>query len=161
MLNEELKKLRKLSGILLETQVSVLKNSYLGIPIEEKDVKSYLKDLKDLVGEDDFFLLKGNRDLRDGEGHYHITVLSPMEFSVLKKEGKSFKDFNLEGKPRFLGIGKAQKDSNVAYYIVVDFPEVDEYREKLNLPKKDLHITIGFMDKDVHGVKKDASTLIK
>ena len=61
--------------------------------------------------------------------------------------------------PVELGLGRASKDGCVAFYRVLAWPEVDRIRAELGLDPHDFHVTVGFKTADVHGVKKDASTL--
>ena len=37
---------------------------------------------------------------------------------------------------------------------------LDAARDELHLPKQDFHVTLGFAHADIHGVAKDASTLM-
>lgn len=59
-------------------------------------------------------------------------------------------------------LTKAQTEAEVneAYFIVIDWPSACAFRRELGLPDMDLHITLGFKLQDIHGVKKDRSTLI-
>ena len=54
-----------------------------------------------------------------------------------------------------LGVGKAIKEPNVAYFIVCNSDKLDAVRTRFDLPKQDFHVTIGFKDKDVFGVRKN------
>lgn len=47
------------------------------------------------------------------------------------------------------------------YFLVVHFPSGDAFRQKHKLPPKDYHITLGFLGKDVYGVPKGISTLVR
>ena len=57
-----------------------------------------------------------------------------------------------EGIPAFLGL--------VVFFVVVESADIQAFRYKLGLTKADLHITLGFNVRDIHGVKKDRSTLV-
>jgi hypothetical protein len=57
---------------------------------------------------------------------------------------------------KLLGVGSAEKSGNRAFYIVVESNLLNESRTSLNLDEKDLHITLGFKSKDVHGVRKNS-----
>lgn len=46
------------------------------------------------------------------------------------------------------------------YFLVINWPEVQQLRNELGLPHRDLHITLGFTNKDLHTVVKDSSSLI-
>ena len=46
-------------------------------------------------------------------------------------------------------------EPSLAFFKVVDWPEVQNLRAEYGLPRKDLHITLGIGDNgDVHGVEK-------
>ncbi|CAN8062503.1 unnamed protein product [Agarophyton chilense] len=47
-----------------------------------------------------------------------------------------------------------------AYYVVIKWPEAQRLRNEMGLPQKDLHITLGFTEKDIHNCRKDARTLV-
>ena len=104
-------------------------------------------------------------------GEYHITIVSPPELSSAIKNGtwgsisavaELAKDWKITGEPKYVCIGKQEKDDNAAYFIVVDWPEAQEFRkEQFFLGKKDLHITIGFRQSDIHDVPKDKTTCVR
>ena len=104
-------------------------------------------------------------------GEYHITIVSPPELSSAIKNGtwgsiaavaELAKDWKITGEPKYVCIGKQEKDDNAAYFIVVDWPEAQEFRkEQFLLDKKDLHITIGFRRSDIHDVPKDKTTCVR
>lgn len=48
---------------------------------------------------------------------------------------------------------------NEAYFIVLEWAAADAFREELGLTRADFHITLGFMDRDIHSLRKDRSTL--
>ena len=113
-------------------------------------------------------------DLPEGcknRGEYHVTILDPADIKVLKPQKgmsnsqfdawlKSFEGQTISGKWTSLGVGTATKGDNTAYFEVISWPEAQRWRKDLGLGEKDLHITIGFIGSDVHGVPKDKSTLI-
>jgi hypothetical protein len=55
---------------------------------------------------------------------------------------------------KMLGIGRAQKNEDIAFFVVCRSEKIDAVRERYGLSKKDLHITIGFRHRDVFGVSK-------
>ena len=57
------------------------------------------------------------------------------------------------------GIGKACEAGNTTWFLVLDWPSANDALARLGFPAHDFHITLGFADKDVHGVTKDASTI--
>lgn len=63
--------------------------------------------------------------------------------------------------PIELGLGRAaSKDGScVAYYRVLQWPEANRVRVELGLEPTDFHITVGFKTQDIHGVRKDVTTL--
>jgi hypothetical protein len=56
---------------------------------------------------------------------------------------------------QFLGLGKAQKQDNKSYFIVVRSEKLQEVRRKYGLSEQDFHVTLGFKWKDVFGVRKN------
>jgi tRNA nucleotidyltransferase (CCA-adding enzyme) len=104
-------------------------------------------------------------------GEYHITIVSPPELSSAIKNGTwssmevvsdLAKDWKITGDAKYVCVGKQEKGDNATYFIVVDWPEAQEFRkEQFFLNKRDLHITLGFRQSDIHDVPKDASTCIQ
>lgn len=101
--------------------------------------------------------MMANKLERDRKDEYHITVITPPERKSLGKF------VELPPNPFALqlgGIGRAEKEDNVAYFVVASSPEVQAWRRELGLPQHHLHITLGFAPKDVHGVDKSDTTIV-
>jgi hypothetical protein len=60
-----------------------------------------------------------------------------------------------------LGLGKVTVGKNSAWFKVVEWKSAGSFRQKLELPEKDYHITIGFILNDIHSVPKNKETLVK
>ena len=136
----------------------IIDKGYMSYPINRVRVYEYLEQLKNRVGEEKYNLLTSNQQKRD-HNTYHMTILSPQELKILNKQIET-PVFKTE--PKFIGLGSVNSGmENQVYFIVVDWKEIQEYRNWLSLPDKDLHITLGFTIKDIFGVKKNKSTLVK
>jgi hypothetical protein len=143
----------------------VLNNNYLGLKFNYGQIQPFMKELYEIVADNEKFeTLIANQQKRDKkEGHsHHATVVNVMEFNQLvEKLGSSFQErldaiFSLDiSDLEFKGVGKAEKNGNVAYFVVLESPTLDEVRSSLGLEPKDFHITIGFDKKDVFGVRKN------
>lgn len=137
-------------------------NNYLGISISPEMVQSFLNELKEIIGEDDFNVYTNNQKNRD-HGSYHITVINVMDYNKISKEMGMDKFINsLEpifkyeiDDLKLMGIGTAAKNENRAYFIVCESEKLEAIRSRYNLPKHDFHITLGFKWKDVFGVPKN------
>ena len=138
-----------------------LGNNYVGINIPTAVVEPHLERLKEILGED-YEIFTQNQKTRDHE-HYHITVINVMDCNRLSKEMgmanfvKSVElafEFPIED-IEMLGVGKASKNENTAYFVVCQSDSLDAVRTRFNLPKHDFHITLGFNTKDVFGVPKN------
>jgi hypothetical protein len=137
-------------------------NNYVGINIPEAVVEPHLEKLKEILGEEDFEIFTQNQKMRD-HGHYHITVINVMDCNRLSKEMgmanfvKSVElafEYPVEDL-EMLGVGKASKNDNTAYFIVCQSDSLDAIRSRFNLTKQDFHATLGFNAKDVFGVPKN------
>jgi len=100
---------------------------------------------------------KQKRQDRDGE-HHHITILLSREFAdVLSIELEINNvipddvDFHIIGLKICIDVA----------FLVVHYPAGDKFRQKLGLPEKDFHITIGFPNVDNHSVVKSIKCLNK
>lgn len=143
-------------------RAELLKFSYVALAIEASELAPELTALESILGED-YAELTRNRRLRDGGPDFHSTVLLPKEFRKLRKSASGgrveipSKELELE----ILGIGTAASDESQTWFAVVRSEAVAAYRKRLELPAHDLHITLAFEAAgDVHGVPKDASTLL-
>jgi len=92
---------------------------------------------------------KQKRQDRDGEQH-HITILLSQE---LEADNVTPDDTNFH----IVGLKIC---ADVAF-LVVHYPAGDKFRQKLGLPEKDFHITIGFPNVDNHSVDKSIKCLNK
>ncbi len=137
-------------------------NNYLGIKITPDLIQRFLNELKDIIGEDDYNKYTSNQKKID-LGSYHITLISVPEYNKLSSDLGIDKFINsLENvfsyeidDLKMLGIGSASKNENRSYFIICESKKLDSIREKYDLEKSDLHITIGFHWKDVSGVRKN------
>ena len=139
----------------------VIGNNYLGLDIPKHVVEPFLNELRDILGEDDYTKFTENQIKRDG-GHYHITVINVADYNRLSKHMGVDKFVNsldpILKYPiddlKLLGVGRAQKNENTAFFIVCDSAKLEAIRNRFELEKHDFHITLGFNWKDVFGVSK-------
>ena len=145
----------------LEYLKDVAGNNYIGVNIYIDTISPFLDKLKEMLGDeyDTYISHQKNRD----QGHYHITVINVMEYNKLSKDLgvdkfinslESVFDFDFDD-IKLMGVGKAEKNGNRAYFVVVNSDKLQEVRKKYGLPNQDFHITIGFKWKDVFGVRKN------
>lgn len=125
--------------------------------------------------------LENNKLERDGK-EWHITIITAKEFNkiivkqlvekykITKKEAEKaacisiIERFNneIKSKPKELGVGKIEIGENVAYFVVVEWKEVQSFRKSFELAEKDFHITLGFgRDGDIHSAPKGKDSLVK
>lgn len=140
----------------------VLGNNYLGLDIPVSVVQPHLNELRDILGEDDYVKFTENQIKRDG-GHYHITVINVADYNRLSKHMGIDKFVNsldpILKYPiddlKLLGVGRAQKNENTAFFIVCDSAKLEAIRNRYELQKQDFHVTLGFNFRDVFGVPKN------
>ena len=60
----------------------------------------------------------------------------------------------------FTHIAKLQPITCTYLFRVLDWPAASAVRKRLGAPNQDFHISVGYKSTDIHGVRKDASTLI-
>ncbi len=141
----------------------VLGNNYVGIDVYEEMVSPFLQQLKEYVDDDkEFEILTSCQKLRDHD-KWHITVINVFDYDNLAKTlgMKTFLErldsiFKMEITDiDFKGIGKAERNGNIAYFIVCESDFIASVRDSFKLNAIDLHCTLGFNRKDVHGVRKN------
>ena len=140
----------------------VLGNNYLGINIQKEVVSPFLKELKEILGEENYEEFTDYQQKRDS-GKWHMTVINVMDYNRLSKQmgidkfvsslDSVFK-YEIDDL-KILGIGTAERNGNRSYFIVCRSEKLDAIRKRFNLPKHDFHITLGFKHKDVFGVPKN------
>ena len=137
-------------------------NNYIGIQIPSGSITPFLNELKDIIGEDDFKSYTENQQKRD-QGDYHISVINVMEYNALSKS-MSIDKFINSLEPIFkyeiddlkmMGVGTATKNENRSYFIVCQSDKLEAIRDRYDLPKLDFHITLGFLYRDIFGVRKN------
>ncbi|CAK9098582.1 Pectin acetylesterase 3 [Durusdinium trenchii] len=103
---------------------------------------------------------------RDGaQDAFHVTVLLPQE---AKRALATFNKDTLvamaseaalgEARPLKLGIGRAGKGAVV--FAVLEWPAMQDFRRRLGLPRKALHLTLGFAQADLHDVDKSLDSIV-
>lgn len=140
----------------------VLQNNYLGVIIFEDFIKNFLEDFKNYIGDEKYIIYTKNQKERD-RGGYHLTVFNTIEYNKILLK-KNIKDLSIQLEKLFnypiddlimVGIGNAKHNNNESYFIVCKSEKIQNIRNIFDLPDKDLHITIGFNFRDVHGVPKN------
>lgn len=137
-------------------QKSMARGAYMGCEVSSSLVKPYLDELRYMSGDEKFQALSASKAARDRGYHYHVTTISPPEMRKIGVVSTSVDAYDL----KFKGIGKVNDGVNEAWFIVCESEGLDEYRTELGLPKKDFHVTLGFLNKDVHSMSKGLETLV-
>jgi len=105
----------------------------------------------------DFDSMNQNLLKRNG-GNYHLTAFNVAECN------KNPLLFNLSdidiNDLKLFGIGSISKDSNETFFIVCQSDTINKIRLALGLPFKDLHITIGFNNKDLFHARKNVCNIV-
>lgn len=133
--------------------------NYLGINIYSDAVYSFLQKMKEWTGDSYEEYVKNQQD-RD-RNHYHCTLFNVAETNSILKNINNVNTLNqiitdLEFDDfKMLGLGSAQRNENKAYFIVCRSELLQAVRKRFGFEDKDLHITLGFKWKDVHGVPKN------
>ena len=103
-----------------------------------------------------------NQINRDGD-HHHITLILKNELGPDQDAQQIIEDMKiLPNYNKFIciGLGRVKKGDDEVYYDVVMWPTGNFIRRKLGLKSKDLHITLGFKNKDIHDVPKNLTTIL-
>lgn len=145
----------------------IFDNNYIGIQIQKDAITPYLNDMKDILGDDDYKLYISNQQNRDDKGDlfysHHITLVNVFTMNTLMSSPNSTKYIEYLDSVintiditdiKFKGIGMAKRNENIAFFVVVESDMLHEFQSRLGIEPTDLHITIGFNNKDVFGVSK-------
>lgn len=119
------------------------------------------------------------REQRDGE-HHHITLVNKKELESIVEKLKIedsvkyssinfkhiastlMKDISNQVKNDWIekGLGKLVDQDNEAFFVVVSWESLNNWRKARGLAPRDFHITLGFKTADIHDKPKDESSLI-
>ena len=134
------------------------RQSYLGIHVPEDYMMRYLRVLRRRLSPNDYLAYTQNQSARD-DGGFHLTILEPsecaeVELNILDSIGKS------KLWVQFVGVGYQQRGRDEVFYCVATSDGAQQLRNDLGLGNRDLHVTLGFNARDIHGVPKGVDTLI-
>lgn len=130
---------------------------YLGGRIAKAQIQQYLNELSQLLGEEDFNTYRQNQAIRDHHT-FHVTLINPFEYQHIDQAKL---DLMQPIKIELVGLGRAQNEKNTAYFVVVDSPDGQYFRQNHQLSRKDFHITLGFNKTDVYDRSKGRTSVIK
>lgn len=137
--------------------------SYYGSAVPVADIAHIVSAWGAHVGYDNARAMLENKDARDGGREFHLTLIDPKETRMLRKQGvdlTEIEDAQLRAVPQGVGKQTDESSGNETWFITAESPGADELRSRLGLGTKDYHITLGFTQKDIHGVPKDGSTVV-
>ncbi len=130
--------------------------SYLAGRVPDAEVGQYLKQMQ-LILADDYQTFRQQQSARD-HGEFHITLINPYEYQALTDKTSVL---NQPIRVKLHGLGRVSQGNKTTYYVVASSDDGQFLRQKLLLPEKDFHVTLGFNPQDVYGVSKGLETLIK
>ena len=149
--------------MLLRKNVEIIQDAvgqlYLAINFSWEEIHFFMPKYYQLESGHEKF--SANRRARDGK-EFHLTFINAGEYTKLLKDAiNNYQITNtletiLKDLVRLdlLGVGKSTKEESIAYYIVCKSETLNSFRKTLGLTDKDLHVTLGFNPKDIHGVDK-------
>lgn len=136
-------------------------NAYLGLPVP-KPAGHWRQARREALARGD---IQHASEMQD-RGEFHITVLSPHELARVKSSRPDLWDDGVElpltgaQGVRYRGLGRAAKGGKVAYFVIVEWPAAQRFREALGLSPYQFHVTVGFVTGDVFGVDKSINSRI-
>jgi predicted N-acetyltransferase YhbS len=134
-------------------------NCYARCKIPREAIINDLARLRKLVDSDRYQRLIECKALRDGTEH-HVTIVDPVEMRheyAKRLAGELAVRFDFA----FMGLGHLAMGASEAWFIVVESPKAQDWRKKLGLGSKDLHVTLGFYPADIYNLVKDRTTLVR
>lgn len=128
---------------------------FVGVDVSEASIEDFLTEARGTI--EGFAAAERRKFARDGR-RWHVTVAL---FNELKKWPELRSLIGREVELNFVGIGEVQRGAHRAWFVVVESRELSELLAAAGAPPRDFHVTIGFTEADIHGVRKDSSTLLK
>lgn len=136
-------------------------NRSIGITFPKSEIQTYLTEMYSELGGDKAKEYNNNLLLKNQDS-YILTIITKAEIESMNAEvnienlANAFEnifDTNVYDIV-FNGVGKYTKDYKVVYYISIRSQTIDDIRNNLLLPKRNLFITIGFSHRDIYVVDK-------
>lgn len=132
---------------------------YLNIPTN--NIKEFIDSHQELQHNKIFQNGSMNREKRDGS-EYHLTIIEPQEMKSLTKNNteRIYDKIKDSVDLSMIGIGSVTNETSSCIYIICISEQLNEFRRELGLKDKDLHITLGFTNTDIHATDKSINTMI-
>ncbi len=129
---------------------------YIGGLISKPVIETYLQQMHTIIPST-FVDYRQNQIKRD-QGQFHMTLINPYEYKQIEE-----KKHNFAGSLHITlqGLAKVSKADKETFFVVVHSNQAQSIRDKLDLPAKDFHITLGFKSEDIYDVSKGIERLIK
>lgn len=131
---------------------------YLGIHVDESFLMSCLDQMSNLLSPETINQYREHQRARDGDGH-HLTILDPNEYATCRWAVNSHVN-ETSLWMRLLGLGRVNAGNGDVFYAVMDCEIANSLRQSAGLGNRDMHVTLGFNNDDLHNVPKGATTLI-
>jgi len=136
-------------------------NDYLGFDISKsyaskRIVEMYIDNMNlEIIGFD-----KCNKKLLErNKNSYHITIFNVKECGI-NKDLLLLKNLQIDD-IKFNGVGSINNGDNITYFIIVESKHIKTIRSLSNMDERDLHITIGFNNKDLFHDRKNIANILK
>jgi len=133
----------------------ILGNDYIAIVIDGDFIKEIITGLTDKISDFDKY---NEKLLARNHGTYHITVFNVMEcqknIDCLHYAGTTIDDVV------FKGVGSIEKNEQTTMFVVVNSDTIQKIRCDAGFADKDLHITVGFTDKDLFHARKNECNVV-
>lgn len=132
---------------------------YLGVNTPEEKLASILETMRAMLGEERFQSYRQSQFVRDGGG-FHMTVFDPQETERLGGESLRQVAQRTWLWIRIIGLGRQTRNSEETFYAVAECSGAQQLRAKHGFGLKDMHVTLGFLNSDIHDVPKGVSTIV-
>lgn len=129
---------------------------YLAGLVSRAEVSHYLSQLQTILGKK-FDSYRQHQSARD-HGLFHLTLVNPIEYQHLAGHVTLN---NQALRVTLHGLGRVSQGEHTSYFVVASSDDGQFFRQKLTLPKKDFHVTLGFLSQDIHGVSKGLDSLLE
>lgn len=151
----------KLQETTIYGKTSILKDDtglvYVAVDIKPSQLKPYLDKMKSHLGAVDFAKYRAGQQKRD-HNKFHLTLLNPFEYEKLVKANVALPTTVMI---KLVGLGSAKNEKDRTFFVVAESAQAQAYRRTHKLPRKDLHVTLGFNENDVFGVSKARDSLVR
>jgi hypothetical protein len=132
---------------------------YIGVHIPENLLLSSLQLMRKYVEAPAYDRFRSKQNDRD-DGGFHMTIFDPTEYASAKGPDLEYYINHTYLWMRLIGLGRQIDGDEECYFCAIECEGAQKIRHRRGLGNRDMHVTLGFKNVDLHQVPKGTNTVI-